>query len=168
MKTKLPLALILGVAWLLPAVPTAKAQSTPTANAAAPKIAAPAAKATTNEARLNGVWVVVSTEANGTAKPADEAVGLSLKLAGATYSVNTKAQQIDRGTFTADAGKSPKQMDIHAEIGPYVGRTLTAIYELKDDSLQICYAIRSAERPTTFATATNSGRLLIKYKRQKP
>ena len=157
MKTNLPFALLLGIAWLLAAESTGPAQSTPTA-----KTPASATR------QLDGVWVVVSTEANGTARPADAAAGLSLKLAGNTYSVNTKAQQIDRGTFTADAAKSPNQMDIHAEIGPYTNRTLMAIYELKAETLQICYAIRSAERPTTFTAATNSGRLLIKYKRQQP
>jgi uncharacterized protein (TIGR03067 family) len=168
MKTNLLFALMLGVAGLLPAESTAQAQSTPAAKDPAPKAPPAAAKATTSAPRLDGVWVVVSTEVNGTTKPADETVGLSLKLSGETYSVITKTQQIDRGTFTANPAKSPKQMDIRAEIGPYAGRTLTAIYELKDDTLQICYAIRSAERPTTFAAATNSGRLLIKYQRQQP
>src|SRR5262245_60705086 len=57
-------------------------------------------------------------------------------------------------------------MAIHPESGPDSGQTLLGIYEVGPDNLRVCYARRGDPRPKTFATAQDSGRLLVVYKRE--
>jgi len=117
--------------------------------------------------RADGDWEIVSMEANGQAMPAETTEGLKLTVTGDKYSVN-KDGEIDRGTFSIDATKSPQQMDIHPEIGPGAGKTILAIYELKGDTMRVCYQLQDGlARPKGFRTAPDSGDLLISYKRAK-
>jgi uncharacterized protein (TIGR03067 family) len=115
----------------------------------------------------DGVWEVASMEANGEALPSETYDGLKLTVTGAKYSAN-KDGEIDRGTFSVDASKSPKQMDIRPEIGPGAGRTILAIYEFTGkDVMRVCYAVQDgASRPKDFRTEQDSGEVLIHYKRK--
>jgi uncharacterized protein (TIGR03067 family) len=117
---------------------------------------------------MNGTWVIGSSEANGSAIPAEDSENLTVTIKGEKYSV-TKDGQIDRGTFSIDITKSPKQMDIRPETGPGEGRMLPAIYEFNGETLRICYGTQDgAERPTSFKTAPDSGEVMITYKRKQP
>jgi len=76
---------------------------------------------------------------------------------------------IDHGTYSIDATKSPKEMDIRPEIGPGAGKVVKAIYEFNGDKLRVCYALQDGtERPKEFKTAPDSGQLLISYGRKQP
>jgi uncharacterized protein (TIGR03067 family) len=128
-----------------------------------------AAQAKSGDAdRLNGVWEINSSEANGAAIPSEDSEGLTVKITGDSYSVS-KDGQIDRGTLSIDATKSPKQMDIRPETGHGAGQLIRAIYEFTGDSLRVCYATQDgSERPNGFKTASDSGEVMITYKRKQP
>lgn len=116
--------------------------------------------------RLNGIWQAGSLEANGSAIPSEDSAGLTVTIKGEKYTVD-KDGQIDRGTFSIDVSKSPKRMDIHPETGPGNGRLIKAIYEFSGDSLRICYATEEdSDRPMSFKTEPDSGRVTITYKRK--
>ncbi len=118
-------------------------------------------------ARMSGTWVIGSSEANGSPIPDDESAGLTVTITGEKYSVN-KDGQIDRGTFSIDTTKSPKQMDIHPETGPGAGRLMHAIYEFSGENLRVCYATQDGSaRPTVFKTTPDSGEVMISYKRKQ-
>ncbi|HEX5223000.1 MAG TPA: family 16 glycoside hydrolase [Verrucomicrobiae bacterium] len=118
-------------------------------------------------AAADGTWEVASMEANGEALSSDTYEGLKLTVTGGQYSVD-KDGEIDRGTFTVDATKSPKQMDIRPEMGPGAGRTVLAIYEFTSkDAMRVCYAFEEgAARPGDFKTRPGTGDILIQYKRK--
>ena len=125
------------------------------------------APAQSSDERADGLWEVASMEANGEALSSETYEGLKLTVTGEKYSVN-KDGEIDRGTFSVDETKTPKQMDIRPEIGPGAGRTILAIYEFTSkDAMRVCYAVQEGTlRPKDFKTAQDSGEVLINYKRK--
>ena len=116
--------------------------------------------------KLEGVWEVASGEVNGGPMPADDTTGITLTVAGNKYTV-VKGDFNDHGSFSIDASKNPKQMDVRPETGSGAGRTMLAIYEAGSDSFRVCYATEGSERPKTFTTEADSGRVMIAYKRKK-
>jgi uncharacterized protein (TIGR03067 family) len=115
--------------------------------------------------KFQGVWEVARGEANGEQVPPDDAVGLTVTIKEKDYVVS-KNDGSDRGAFTIDPERHPKQMDVLPETGPVAGRKLLAIYEFVGDTLRISYAVDGGERPKNFTTEPDSGRLLITYKRK--
>jgi uncharacterized protein (TIGR03067 family) len=76
-------------------------------------------------------------------------------------------EEKDEGTFTADPGKTPKEMDIKATGGPLGGQTVKAIYKLDGDTMTICYDLGGGERPTKFETKADTKLFLAVYQRAK-
>lgn len=119
-------------------------------------------------AKLDGTWAIQSVEVGGTKFP-DEALKNfpgPLTIKGGKWTLKAGEQQ-QTGTFTADAGKKPAQMDVKPTDGPNAGKTLPAIYQLDGDTLKVCYAPPEKERPTAFDTKDKPGYALIVYKREK-
>ncbi len=56
----------------------------------------------------------------------------------------------DRGTYTLHAATQPKSITITGTEGPNQGKTFPAIYELKGDTLRICYDLSGAQSATKF------------------
>jgi uncharacterized protein (TIGR03067 family) len=73
----------------------------------------------------------------------------------------------DKGTVSLDASKKPKRMTIVGVDGRNKGKTFTAIYELADDTLKICYDLEGKVFPTAFESKAETASLLITYKRAK-
>jgi uncharacterized protein (TIGR03067 family) len=116
---------------------------------------------------LDGTWLPTTAEMSG--KPLDEATRKSMKLVleGEKYTV-TLNKVADKGTIKIDPMAKPKSMDILGTEGPNKGRTLLAIYEVKGDTLRICYDLSGKKRPTEFTTQTGDKNFLVKYERTKP
>jgi uncharacterized protein (TIGR03067 family) len=115
---------------------------------------------------LEGTWLVVSAEVDSVKLPEETAKSIKLVLKGDHYQV-ILGEGTDEGTFKVLPDKSPKAMDITGTKGPNKGKTYKAIYELKDDTLKICYGLDGKQRPTDFSTKADSKRFLVTYKRQK-
>ena len=91
---------------------------------------------------------------------------ISLKLDNGKYEVFV-GDQPDRGTYTLDSTTQPRSMTIAATEGPNRGKTFPAIYELKGDTLRICYDLSGAKRPTEFKTVAGTKLYLVTYNRKK-
>jgi uncharacterized protein (TIGR03067 family) len=63
---------------------------------------------------------------------------------------------------------NPAVMDITWINGRNSGTTFPAIYELKGDTLRICYDFSCNAHPTEFKTMPKTALFLIEYKRVKP
>jgi len=112
-------------------------------------------------ASLAGIWVPQKAEAGGRAFPVSEFDGAVLKLTTNTYDFGG-----EKGTYELLPQESPRQMDFVGESGPNGGRTIQAIYELKGDTLVICYQLGKGDRPARFESATGSRVLLVHYHRK--
>jgi uncharacterized protein (TIGR03067 family) len=91
---------------------------------------------------------------------------ISLKLDHGKYEVFVGGNP-DRGTYIIDSASKPKSMTIPGTEGPNHGKTFPAIYELKGDTLRICYDLSGAKRPTEFKSVAGMKLYLVTYNRKK-
>jgi uncharacterized protein (TIGR03067 family) len=116
--------------------------------------------------KLQGVWEVGGGEVNGSAISESDIPSITLTITDKSYRVEREGNT-DRGAFTLDPSKEPKQMDIQPGSGDGAGDKVLAIYEIGADSFRVCYAGPGDDRPKAFATEPDSRRLVINYKRKK-
>ncbi len=115
---------------------------------------------------VQGTWKPAKAELAG--RLMDEAVvkTISLKLEAGKYEVFV-GDKPDKGTYTLDSTAKPKEMTVTGTEGPNHGKTFPAIYELKGDTLRICYDLSGAKRPTEFKSVAGTKLYLVTYKRAK-
>jgi len=125
-----------------------------------------AADAPDDAKAVEGNWKPVKAELAG--QPMAEAVikSISLKLEDGKYEVFV-GESPDRGTYTLDAAASPKGMSITGTNGPNVGKTFPAIYEVKGNTLRICYDLSGVKRPTEFKSVAGTKLYLVTYHRKQ-
>ena len=120
-----------------------------------------------NDAKaVQGSWKPVTAELGGEAMPEAVVKSISLKLDNGKYEVFV-GDRPDRGTYTIDAASKPKSMTITGTEWPNHGKTFPAIYELKGDTLRICYDLSGAKRPTEFKSLAGTKLYLVTYNRKK-
>ena len=115
---------------------------------------------------VQGNWKPVTAELAGQPMADTVLKSISLKLDNGKYDVSV-AGQSDQGTYTLDSATKPKGMTITGTAGPNNGKTFPAIYELKGDTLRICYDLAGAKRPTEFKSVTGTQLYLVTYNRTK-
>jgi uncharacterized protein (TIGR03067 family) len=115
---------------------------------------------------VQGNWTM--TKAELAAQPMSETVmkSISLKLENGKYEVFVGGNP-DKGTYTIDSTTKPKGMTVTGTEGPNHGKTFPAIYEIKGDTLRICYDLSGAKRPTEFKTLPGTKLYLVTYSRKK-
>ena len=114
---------------------------------------------------LAGKWDVAEADIEGK-KDAQTFKGVVLVIENDTYSVKVGGTE-DKGTLKVDGSKKPKAMDITGSEGPNRGKTFLCLYELKDDTLTVCYSLDFKTRPTEIKTGEKSSRMIIVYKKKK-
>lgn len=114
-----------------------------------------------------GTWVPESAELAGQEFPAEIRKSITLVIDGDKYKV-TVGKLVDEGTATRDSSKNPRTMTITGTNGPNKGKTFLAIYELKEDTMKICYDLSGKEYPKEFKTKPDTQLYLVTYKRAKP
>lgn len=115
---------------------------------------------------VQGSWLPVKAELAGQPMPEAVLKTISLKLENGRYEVLVGALP-DKGTYTIDSTTKPKSMTITGTEGPNNGKTYPAIYELKGDTLRICYDLSGAKRPTEFKSVAGTKLYLVTYNRKK-
>ena len=115
---------------------------------------------------IQGLWRPAKAELAG--QPMADAVlrSISLKLDHGKYEVFV-GEHPDRGTYALDSATKPKGMTVTGTEGPNNGKTYPAIYELKGDTLLICYDLSGAKRPPEFKTSAGTKLYLVTYNRKK-
>jgi uncharacterized protein (TIGR03067 family) len=123
-------------------------------------------KAKKARAEMNGTWIPSEAELDGEKLPEEFLKSIRLVVKEEKYTA-TVGDQIDEGTVTLDLESDPKGMEIKGSKGPNDGKTIPAIYELKDDVLKVCYNLEGKKRPTKFKTTAGSKLYLVTYKKNK-
>ncbi|HJZ59555.1 MAG TPA: TIGR03067 domain-containing protein [Gemmataceae bacterium] len=129
--------------------------------------AAVAADKDADSKAMQGTWVIETARLAGRDHTEDFA-GMKLIIEGEKYTVDF-GKNTDKGTFTLDPAKTPKQIDIKSAEGPFKGMTLPGIYELKGDKLTLCLEGdgKADKRPTKFEAPEMTRNMLLSYKREK-
>ncbi len=115
---------------------------------------------------VQGNWKPVKAELAGQPMPDAVLKSISLKLDNGKYEVFV-GDKPDRGTYTVDSTSNPKSMTITGTAGPNRGKTFPAIYELKGDTLRMCYDLSGAKRPADFKSTAGTQLYLVTYNRKK-
>lgn len=115
---------------------------------------------------VQGSWQPAQAELAGSPMPDAVLKTISLKIDNGKYEVFVGAQP-DRGTYTLDSATKPKSMTITGTEGPNLGKTFPAIYELKGDTLRVCYDLSGAKHPTEFKSVAGTVLYLVTYNRKK-
>ena len=115
---------------------------------------------------VQGLWRPIKAELGGKPVPAAVLKTISLKLEDGKYEV-LAGDVADRGTYALDATSKPKSITVAGTEGPNDGKTYPAIYDLKGDTLRICYDLSGEKRPTEFKTVAGTQLYLVTYSRKK-
>lgn len=118
--------------------------------------------------KMQGTWLLVSGERDGTKFTDEEIKQTRLIIRGETFSIpKSSVGTSQEGTFTIDPSKKPKQMDSTQGGGPDKGKTWLGIYEVDDSTQKVCFSPPGKDRPKEFSSKPGSGQLLQVWKRAK-
>ena len=117
---------------------------------------------------LRGDWIPVKAELGGQPMSDEVLKSISMTLGEGTYHVDV-AGNPDKGTYELDSSTTPTSMTIKGTEGPNKGRVIPAIYEIKGQTLRICYdlAREGAKRPKAFKSDPGTRLYLVTYERKK-
>jgi len=109
---------------------------------------------------IQGTWEIVSAEIGGQLFPVEAFNKSQLVLKDGKYQFG-----IDQGAYKLIDAEGKKGIDVIGEQGPNKGKTIPAIYEIKGDSLKICYDLAGKTRPGKLETEKDTRQFLATYKR---
>jgi uncharacterized protein (TIGR03067 family) len=117
--------------------------------------------------KIQGVWVPVKAEIGGQPLKDDFLTNTVLKLRFGKYEA-VVGPMIDKGAYKLNEGAKPKTIDVTGKEGPNAGRNIPCIYELRGDTLKVCYGLGDSGRPTEFKSPPGTKFFLVTYERKKP
>lgn len=93
----------------------------------------------------------------------------TLRITGEEYEVSVEDEkEPDRGTCVLDTSTNPRRMTIKSTDDPNRGKTLFAIYEMKDaNSMRVCYDLSGKEFPKDFKASKGTQLYAVGYRRQR-
>jgi uncharacterized protein (TIGR03067 family) len=128
--------------------------------------AEPTTKADDESKALNGVWVPVSAVMGGKALTTEECKAIRAVFRNGKYTVKS-GEETDKGTYTIDGSKDPKQVTIVGTEGPNKGKTIPAIFERDKDTLKVCYDLSGKAAPEKFESKADSKTFFATYGRRR-
>jgi uncharacterized protein (TIGR03067 family) len=117
--------------------------------------------------RLQGDWAGVQMIRNGVKVTDDEIQVIFRTIKGNESTLLLFDKALLKETFTIDATKKPKTIDVVSPMGPDKAKSMLGIYEIDDRTLKICLAEPGKARPTDFAAKAGSGHVLTVWEREK-
>ncbi len=115
--------------------------------------------------KMQGDWAVISYLVDGVKLEDDNAQSLFRTIKGNQYTVFLFDKPLGGGTFKMDATKKPKTIDSFPD--KMGGKSMLGIYEMKGDSLTVCYASPGKHRPTEFTSKKGAEHTLMVWEREK-
>jgi uncharacterized protein (TIGR03067 family) len=123
-------------------------------------------KADADLKKIEGAWILTGLEIQGQTVPAPEGGGTFIFGKDKKLVMKEKGKADKEGTFTMDASKNPKELDL---IGPKgkEKEIMRTIYQLDGDTLKLALSAEGPKggRPTAFDSKKAA---IMTLKRQKP
>jgi uncharacterized protein (TIGR03067 family) len=115
-------------------------------------------------AGLDGAWTAVSAERDGRSAP--DVAGNRLTFGGNRFTITRDGRTLFAGTYTADLGRQPAEIDFVNSEGNLKG-TWKGILRLDGATLNICDNApdMTKPRPAAFAAPAGSGYVAIVFRR---
>jgi len=118
--------------------------------------------------QLVGSWTCATATIDGAPLAAETAKLLTLTMTADRFTTQRGEQVLFDSTYTIDAAKEPKQIDMIGTEGELKGKPALGIYKLEGDRLTLCYTMPGRERPAKFESAPKSGVYLIEWQKVRP
>jgi uncharacterized protein (TIGR03067 family) len=77
-------------------------------------------------------------------------------------------KMLQAGVIRLVTGKSPRRIDVVVRKGQHEDNTMLGIYEVKGDTLKLCFDPEGEGRPAAFEAKPDTARYVAVYKRVKP
>jgi uncharacterized protein (TIGR03067 family) len=114
---------------------------------------------------LQGHWSAALATVNGRVLAPEVVNALKLTITKDRYKTERGDEVLFDSTYLIDTSVKPNQINMLGTEGAAAGKEALGIYSLEGDFLRICYVMPGSPRPTTFASATNSGAYLVVWRR---
>jgi uncharacterized protein (TIGR03067 family) len=115
------------------------------------------------KAVVEGTWVPVASEVGGLKVPDASVKRIPLTLAGGKYTLE-KSGTAEHGIYWADE----RILILTAQDGDHAGLPVRALYEVKGDTLRLCFPFGKQVGRAGGESPTDLGLLIVTYKREKP
>ena len=115
--------------------------------------------------KIQGAWKFVSQEMDGKTLPKEEVEKRRITFTGDKWTVRRDGKVVQAGTHKFDPTKKPPQVDAAVTEGEDKDSTMLGIYELKEDTLKVCFDVKGKERPKDFTS--KDGRMTAVVEREK-
>jgi uncharacterized protein (TIGR03067 family) len=117
--------------------------------------------------KIQGTWKFISQEMDGKERPAEDVAKLKITFSGDKWTVRDDGKVVQGGTHKFDPSKKPGQVDAKVTEGEGKGETMLGIYELKGDTIRVCFDPQGKERPTTFKTKAGQFAAVVQREKKK-
>jgi uncharacterized protein (TIGR03067 family) len=125
---------------------------------------APAADGKKDAEKIQGTWTILSMERGGEKGPEDKIKNTKVVITDGLMTIKDPMRE-ERANFKLDPAKNPKTIDFTPEKGKE--GVVEGIYELKGDTLKLCFTKPGGTRPTEFASKAGTANVLIVLQRDK-
>ncbi len=115
--------------------------------------------------KIQGTWKFVSQSRDGKPRPNEEVSKQTITFAGDKWTVHVDGKVVQAGTHKFDPSKKPGQVDAVVMEGEDKGSTMLGIYEIKGDTMKVCFDPKGKERPSDFMS--KAGRMTATVEREK-
>jgi uncharacterized protein (TIGR03067 family) len=117
---------------------------------------------------MQGTWTIESFILEGNTLSADQLKKWRRIVEGEHITWKNGDQVMIETDMTLDAEKSPMTLDSRIVSGDSKGQVMLAIYELRDDTLRVCFGHPGKPRPTEFSSRPASGQSMFTARLEKP
>src|SRR5262245_26851471 len=114
---------------------------------------------------LQGTWQLESLQTN--AKSKVDVKKRTLFIGGELFLVRDGEKVLQAGVLRLTTSRSPRRIDVTVRQGQHADNTMLGIYELKGDTLKVCFDPEGETRPAKFAPKEDTAHFLAVYKRAK-
>jgi len=117
--------------------------------------------------KIQGTWKFTSQQMEGKEQPKEQVAKLTITFTGDKWSVREDTKVVQAGTHQLDGAKKPAQVDAVVTEGEGKGSTMLGIYELKGDSLRVCFDPAGKQRPTSFTAKADQFSAVLEREKKK-
>lgn len=117
--------------------------------------------------QLQGTWKFIAQEMDGKPRPAEDLKNLTITFTGDKWSVRMDGKEVQAGTHKFDPSKKPGQIDAKVTEGENKGSAMLGIYEMKGDTMKVCFDPMGKERPTSLTAKAGQFSAVVQREKKK-